>query len=198
MPPSCFQIAAAANIQPLKQGDYSNLCGLYSVINAIQLVLWPLRPSRSQLRSLVGAGIVQLSKRRKIASVMTLGMAEDVWLDLADEMVGRANDMFSGSLVLQPIFDDLAVSCNNHTKLTLKRALRKIQSAIANGQPVLCGLGGALGHYTVLSGYSEHRLTLFDSSRFSWLRPANVGVSEDAGTLHWLYMGSVRALIDDW
>lgn len=188
-----FRLPAAAALQPLRQGDFSNLCGLYSVLNAIQLGLWPLRPTNVQLRSLHREGVHFLAAKRKLTSVLRSGMDEHVWVELGDTLVAHANSMFFGALTLKPLFPGV-----QHTRVPSSRALMQLRKALAKGHPVLCGLGGVLDHYSVLSGYSATRITLFDSSRFSWIEQRNLGSCEEAGKRHWLYAGSVRALIDDW
>jgi hypothetical protein len=52
-----------------------------------------------------------------------------------------------------------------------------IASAIKDGCPVCALFDGALDHYTVISGVSEMRFMLFDSSGLSWVRRSGCQLS---------------------
>lgn len=188
-----FRLRAASEIAPLRQGDFSNLCGLYSVLNAIQLALWPLKPSRAELRTLHREGVRYLSRKRKLSSVLTSGMDDHIWVELADTLVAYVNVMFGGTLMLQPLFPR---SDDDKAAISVARAIGIVRRTLISGQPILCGLGGALNHFTVLAGYSRARLMLFDSSRFSWIEQRNVGITQAADKRHWLY--GARAVVDEW
>jgi hypothetical protein len=41
---------------------------------------------------------------------------------------------------------------------------------------VLVYFGGALDHYTVISGYADGRLLLFDSLGMKWVASDNIGL----------------------
>lgn len=181
-------------VKPLRQGDLSNLCGLYSVLNAVQLACWRLPPTSEQLRELLTFGVRYLTKRRLLARVMACGMDPDVWGELASALVDHSNELLGASLALEPVSLGSARSRSSNAA----RAVSLLKCALHKGHPVLCGFGGALSHYTVLAGYSEQRLTLFDSSGFRWIEERSIGSSERAGRRHWLYAGSARALVDAW
>src|SRR5690349_14423434 len=61
MAPSA-RLAGARYTTPLRQGDLSNLCGLYAVLNAVQLACWRVPPSSDQLRELLVFGVRYLTK----------------------------------------------------------------------------------------------------------------------------------------
>jgi hypothetical protein len=182
------------HVSPLRQGDLSNLCGLYSVLNAVQLACWRIPPTNDQLRDLLKFGFRYLTKRRLLARVVAFGMDQDVWIELGTALIGHSNDLLSTSLALEP----LPLRSGRSKPAGASEALRMLKGTLFQGHPVLCGFGGALDHYTVLSGYSEQRLILFDSSGFHWIDQRSIGSSERCGKRHWLYADSARAVVDTW
>lgn len=181
-------------VTPLRQGDLSNLCGLYSILNAVQLACWRVPPSSEQLRELLKFGVRYLTKRRLLAHVMALGMDQEVWVELGSALINHSNELLSASLALEP----LPLRSRNLRQSGASEAIRSLKTSLAAGYPVLCGFGGALDHYTVLAGYSKQRLTLFDSSGFRWIEQRSIGSSEQCGKRHWLYAESARAVVDKW
>jgi hypothetical protein len=182
----------------LAQGDFSRLCGLYSALNAIQLALWTLEPSREQLEDLFKAGVRHLLKRRQLARVMAVGMDDEVWLELSEALTGHANQLFDTSLALEPILAGAPANLAKPHKLTATRAIKLIKTKLATGTPVLCLLGGALEHYTVFTGYTQQRLTMFDSSGYRWIEQRSIGDGPNSAARHWLDLSCARALVDSW
>jgi hypothetical protein len=182
---------AAAQLRPILQGDFTNLCGLYSVLNALQLACWPNALSREQLRDLHQTGVRSLTKRRLLARVIASGMEHDDWLELGSAVTERANELTGGSLAMVPAGRTRRVR-NGKSEATLTR----IRCMLQRRRPVLCGIGGALNHYTVLSGVSPTRLLFFDSSGFKWIQQRNIGADEHSGKRHWLF--GAHLISDDW
>lgn len=190
MAPARYIIPAATALKPLSQGDLSGLCGFYSILNAIQVVLYPQRLTRKQLQDLYLHGVAHLSRTRRLKSILGAGMDETTWLRLATALTGHVNDRYGRSLVFKQILTGTARSRG--------RALHRIRTTISAGNPVLVGLGGALCHYTVLVGFTEQRLQFFDSSGFKWIAAAGVGIGEGSGRPHRLFADSVSGLFDEW
>ena len=182
------------HVSPLRQGDISNLCGLYSVLNAVQLACWRNPPTNDQLRDLLTFGFQYLTKRRLLAQAVAFGLDEGAWIELGRALIDRANELLGTSLDLQP----LALRCGRLGAPGTLEAVKLLKSTLFEGYPVLCGFGGALDHYTVLAGYTERRLTLFDSSGYHWLDQSSIGSTERCGKRHWLYPESARAVVDTW
>ena len=191
MVPPQARLSGYGQLKPLAQGDLSKLCGLYSVLNAIQLACWRVPLSYEQLSELHCDGIRYLTKRRLLARVMAMGMDEDVWQQLGDHLAQRANELLRTSLILVPIASQPMGKFPSSSA-----ALKALRRAIACDRPVLCGIGGVLDHYTVVAGISATRVSLFDSSGFKWIEQRNIGTSERCGARHWLY--GARAIVDDW
>jgi hypothetical protein len=102
-----------------------------------------------------------------------------------------ANDAYGTQLKLQPTFHE-AVSKST------KVPLRRIRSDLDRGMPVAVNLSGHLNHFTVVAGYSDTRLYLFDSSGFRWVHTSSIGVGWESGRTHWICPSSTVTLFDDW
>ena len=191
MPTRCI-LAGAENLRPLMQGDLSRLCGLYSVINAIRLILYPQVLAQSDIQALYLHGVRHLAHHRQLNRVMGVGMYDDVWSALAGRLVEHTNDACGSALKLVPILAGPAIDQNR------SRALASIRRQIRSPSPVLISCGGALSHYTVVSGYTDQRMLLFDSSGLRWLLTDNIGLGESSSRRHWLTAAGVIALINDW
>jgi hypothetical protein len=186
-----FTLPAAMALKPLTQGSLSNLCGLYSTLNAIQLVLYPQRLRRKQLQNLYLHGVSHLSRSKRLKSSLSFGMEQAAWLRLATTLIERANDDHGTSIVIKQVLD-------GSPRTSRVRALRRICATISSGSPVVVGMGGAHWHYTVLVGFTELRLLLFDSSGLRWIEAAGVGLGGGSTKRHRLFADSVSAFVDDW
>ena len=72
--------SAARTLRPLQQGSLDSMCGLYAVINAVQLALYPHRRlTRPELLQLFGAGLDALRRSRSLSTVLVTGMPPPLW-----------------------------------------------------------------------------------------------------------------------
>lgn len=182
---------AARELTPVMQGNLSRLCGLYSLINASQLILHPQRLSMAELQALYLHGIRGLSRRRQLNRVVGVGMHEALWLALAGDVFEWVNDAYGTAIKLKPLLP----RGGQHNRA---RALDRLRKSIHGAGPVLASLGGALGHYTVICGYTEQRLLFFDSSGLRWIAADNLGVGETSRRRHWVTHAGLVSVIDDW
>lgn len=53
-------LAGVGQLKPLQQGNLSNMCGLYSVLNAVQLAVYPQRLTRPELQYLLSHRVCAL------------------------------------------------------------------------------------------------------------------------------------------
>lgn len=194
MAASTARLEGVRHVTPLRQGDLSNLCGLYSVLNAVRLACWRVPPTEDQLRALLQFGLRYLNQRRALARVVQTGMHQDLWVELGTALINYANDLLGTSLSLQA----LSLGQNSPKSRSAHETCEALKGALRQKQPVLLGLGGALDHYTVFAGYSEHRFSLFDSSGFHWIERKSIGLSERCGKRHWIYLDGPRAVVDTW
>lgn len=161
-----LRLANAARIlTPAVQGTYDGLCGLYAIINAIDLVLHPrpgLKPH--QHRRLFASGIRYLSRKRQLHTVIVRGMTCAMWTELAVHVLSQHPDLGARTESL-PIGPD-AVS-----------ATRAIIGALKHGWPVALLLDHTYEHFTVICGYSPKRFQLFDSRGYRSIDQASMSIS---------------------
>jgi hypothetical protein len=182
-------LAAASQLQPLRQGDHDNLCGLYSAINAIRLVLFPVHKlGRAETRKLFVHGARLVSERGALLSVLEDGIEEPLWTELCTSLAGEASRLTGVTIKLIFLLD-------SWPKPSSKAALDRIKRALRVGQPVLVLLHGAYDHCTVAAAITDQRLLLFDSHGFKWVSLANVGISHPrSNRLHQIPTTSAIAL----
>jgi len=73
MVPVKFLLAGARELEPLRQGSLSYLCSVYSVLNGIQLALYPITLKRVDQQAIYLAGIAHLAKKRRLRQAMDRG-----------------------------------------------------------------------------------------------------------------------------
>lgn len=166
--------AAARTLTPLQQGDLDSLCGLYAVINAVQLVLYPdRRLRRPDLVELYEAGLDVLRKSRSLQTVMLHGMHEPTWAKVSAAVVTQASRVTGDRLELMPLV--LPPRADDRDAILL------IRRHVRAGWPVLLAVNGRLDHWTVVARFSKTRLLLFDSAGHRWVLIRSIGVSRDVG-----------------
>lgn len=182
-------LAAASQLEPLRQGDHDNLCCLYAAINAIRLVLLPVRKlGRAQTKSLFVHGARLINERGSLLSVLEVGMEEPLWIELCTSLASEASQLTGVTIKLSFLLD-------NWPKPSSKTAIDRIKRALRNGQPVLVLLHGAYDHCTVAAAITHQRLVLFDSHGFKWVSVANVGIEHPrSNRLHQIPTTSAIAL----
>lgn len=167
------------------------LCGLYSVLNSIQLALYPRRLARPELQRIYVRAIEHLSRRRQLKRVIGVGVDYPLWAKLQTELIAYVNQIYGASLNAAATLQGTAVRDR-------KRAIDTIKRAIGGGSPVLAGFGGVLDHYSVIAGYTGERLILFDSSGLQWIQAENLGLGEGSPRTHWILPDQTMSVVDDW
>lgn len=164
-------LAGARYLEPLKQGSLDGLCGLYAIINAIRVTLYPERKlSPAQQYKLFKRGIRTYRRRRNLAKLIRSGMTERAWLEICDDLIGYANAMLGTKIAQRMVFEALE-------PLRIRAALGTIKRQIESGHPVLISLAGTYNHYTVVVGYRLGRLYLFDSGPYRWISARSCGTT---------------------
>jgi hypothetical protein len=167
------------------------MCGVYSVLNAIQLVLYPQRLKKAELQRLYRHALGYLSGRRQLQRVLGIGMGYDVWTELRDELITYINGTYG--LSLKP-----TRTLSRSAARDRRRAIEHIKKSLRRGRPVLTLLGGTLDHYSVFCGYTDQRLILFDSDRLRWVKADNVGLGERSRRTHWILPEYTSTLCEEW
>jgi len=154
------QLPAMGRLKPAKQGLHDRLCGLYSIINAIDLVMPPeaqLLPS--QRKRLFDDGIAFLARKGVLERVTRSGMNERLWMALRYALIATETGQGAPKLEISTLPTPL-------TQIGLRELLRWTERQIEQGSPVMLPLWGAYDHYTVVGGTTPTKLLLFDSYGF--------------------------------
>ena len=188
MRPSQVLLPGASALTPYEQGHVSSLCGLYSLLNAIQLVLWPQKLTRKQTRDLFTRGIAHLDAMGVLPEILYDGMAEDIWLGLGRVLIDHASKL-SGTRIRRQFI------VSRREPLTRRSAISMMKQQLRFGRPVLLILWGAYDHVTVVAGYRSGRLILFDSAGFKWINEVSLGLQHPSSSkCHQLTRTSVITL----
>lgn len=164
-----MMLPAARELAPQWQGDFSTLCGLYAIINAARLTLFPTQLKPAQLKALFAVGTASLSAAGQLDQTMTHGLDEGPWQALLDRMLA---DMRSHQQMELRAFYFLRRVRGNSSATMIASIKRQLQI----GRPVILLLWGAYNHFTVAVGYTPTRLLLFDSHGLSWVQLGSVGL----------------------
>jgi len=155
--------------RPAMQGDLDGLCGVYSIVNAVQWALhtgnaaaWaskhaPKRLSWAEREALFDTLVTPLGKRRPLAKFVTGGISaleltrllrisrEWVFAHRSAELVSR-----------RPFYGQREVA--------KRRVIRLLTQHLAMpGSAAIVGIEWTLPHWTVATGLSRKRIRLFDS-----------------------------------
>ena len=146
------------HLQPFRQGRLDGLCGVYSVINAARLAIWPAHQlSVGSCVYLFGLMTTKLAGRAKLLDVLTGGSRHvlvgtllrevDTWLTEAYGVRLRYHRPYRS----QPSVSPAAIVATLAQHLAAGHA-----SAIA-------GLSGSIEHWTVVRAVRPKTMLLFDS-----------------------------------
>lgn len=143
-------------IKPSKQGHLDSLCGLYSIINAVDTLGANL--TLKDRKKLFSAMITAADQRWGLVCVIKNGLTKKQFLDTlnaANCVLMQRKGMFLKSR--RPLKKDQ----------TLDDIWQVIDSGIANGEVVIVGTSGNLKHWTVVRRVTDKQLQLCDSDRRS-------------------------------
>lgn len=170
-------------------GKFDNLCGLYSVLNAIQLAQSPVLESNAhRSRRLFQHGIAALEHRGFLHSAIKHGMDEATWTWLTERLFAEAGRLSGTTLRRVPILQKIRRS-------DLHGALALIDHYTRMGEPVLVELVGSNQHYTTIVGVSDNQVHLFDSYGYRWIAAASCGLGRHYATVrHRITRSSAAAI----
>jgi hypothetical protein len=185
MPPRILLAEAARTLTPLRQGSLDSLCGLYALINAVRLLLYPVQPPHHRLVELFDVGLAELQRCRATGNGITLGIDEAEWLQVAAAVVTRANELFATDIKLKPI----PVAPEREPAAVIDA----IKASARRGNPAVVALDGHLDHWSVVARFTATRLILFDSWGSQWVTVASIGLAHGRGR-HVIPSGGVITL----
>lgn len=170
------RIRSSDTIEPYRQGDLDELCGLYAIVNAIRLAEYPRRKlSRADSRLLFYRGLKFL-ERRGYGDAPRVGIGTELWTKLARHLLRYARKIDAAHLLSRK-------SAVRVLPGEIAAAVAFIEDEVAVGIPVAVELRRALNHYTVVSAYTDDRWTLFDSFGYRWLEKSSLG-AQGSGARH--------------
>ena len=83
------------HLKPFRQGRLDGLCGIYSVVNAARLAIWPAQLlTRESCRDLFGLLAAELAHRAKLLDVLTGGSRHVLVSTLLREADGWLRDAY--------------------------------------------------------------------------------------------------------
>ena len=156
-------LEAAERLIPLEQGKLDNLCGIYSILNAIRLASWPTLELHShRSRRLFDHAIAALEAEGLLRRILQQGMHEPTWIWLCGELLRKAQRLGGIKLKRMPILSKVG-------KADIEAALALIGHHTGRGEPVLVTLLGGYNHCTVIVEKTDRQLKLFDSYGYRWI-----------------------------
>lgn len=159
-------------LKPLRQGQVDGFCGVYAVLNAVRLLAYPdrqLHPAES--RRIFRKAVHILSRHRLLKMAATLGLDPKPWQTMLDNLMPEIESIAGFPIRQRQVFEAKA-------GLKASTAIAAIRNCIDQGCPIVLILDGVYDHWTVIAGYSHHRLHLFDSDGYRWINPASVGLDD--------------------
>jgi len=155
LPSLPIEIAARHEIEPYRQCELDQLCGLLSAVNAIRLAVHSLAPlSKAGSRNLFECGVEYLQRKDGAAEALTSGMGTRCWHGIVRRLAREASNSTIAAEVEKPSFGPSPA---------IDELLAWVEASIATAKPVLIHLAGGLDHFTVVAGVTPTRLQLFDS-----------------------------------
>lgn len=179
---------AARSLRPYQQGELDSLCGLYTVINAVRVAVWPRRISTSLSQQLFAVGLRALSRARKLMRGLTIGIDEPTLSMVCEAVIGEASHLLGTKLMtVRPV---------SGAGWNTARAIRFLRSQVRAGFPVIVGFEGRLDHWTLVTSHSATRLIFHDSSGLHWVAMSAVCLVDDGTNKpHPITTGGLVALI---
>lgn len=166
------------HIKPLRQGDLSSLCGIYSAINAARIVAPDLAGRTKLWEEIYALAIAWLRRNRKLRFALNVGIDFDTWKELQVAMFDDLSSRSGRSFRMRPL---------SRRRITENRELAElVRKAIDQDRAVLCSLSGTLDHFTVIVGYSRARWLLFDSLGQRWVNASVTSFGKRTTTRHWV------------
>jgi hypothetical protein len=182
--PEAWSLRGARMIEPVSQGDYDGLCGLYCIINAIRLVAAPYEDlNHEQVRSLFKTGVDFLAERGTLSAAVQSAVGEATWPYLAERVARVTRDL--GSVRVE-----LAWPLN--PSASRAEIVETIERLITSGKAPMVFMRGKYRHYSVISGYTPASFKLFDSFGYHWVRRSSCSIARgEKPTLHRFHVESL-------
>ncbi len=157
------------------QGDLDGLCGVYAIINAVDVLCGPLDMDHAQ--SLFKQILRYLSTQVPIAERLSDGLT-------LNDVAGIINRVVCRSYPIQR-----SKPFHGQASVSLSRYWATLQTALIQPHTVvLMGIAGRYNHWTVIQRITDKSLILKDSGRMRYLHRRHCSVFNALGNnnRHWL------------
>ena len=152
-------------LAPHQQGYFDALCGVYSIVNAIQWVCNLEKPlSKHRAGQIAEYGMSYLIRKGQLNQVILDGMSNRLWRSLMRKMTEFANSRYGYELVISEV----------DQRIPLEGTLTEF---LTGSSVLLIHLKGSFNHYTVITGYQGKRWILFDSDKMRYIRKSSLKCS---------------------
>jgi hypothetical protein len=148
--------------KPDRQGHLDSLCGVYSIINAVNAVY---RLSESEREKLFKRLIARLGKDKHVAKALVGGTSKKHLEAMLDEAIDYVSERHGVTLAVKPLFRrgvDMCLTLYWHTVFQFLHATKK--------RSVIIGINGRDDHWTCVRAMSHYSMKLLDSSGAKRLR----------------------------
>lgn len=166
----------SSNLEPFQQGEFDGLCAVYSVINAIRLVISARRRlTYPECCLLFKSAIQYIDDKGNLAEVMTKGTNFIFWFGIQRHLCKVASEMTGIRIkIVRPFKSSKGV--------TLEQLKSQTLLYLNQGNVCLLALAGSYKHYTVIRRATHSRIWLFDSFSYNWVDWSNMRISSKEGT----------------
>ncbi len=164
-------------VEPFKQGQLANLCGVYAAINAARVLSPELAKDPDIWADAYELLVSRLHTQRRLKYGLVEGLSYEVWKTLQVMLYDELTERLGTPFRIRPLTRRSAESRN---------LAKGVRNAIDDGAAVLWGLCGPFNHYTVVAGYTQRRWLLHDSLTLKWLRVSSTMIGGAPGKYHWV------------
>lgn len=160
--------------KPYQQGQLDGLCGVYALVNAVQLLCGPLNVRQSQ--QLFEQLLSALEKRGSLLHYCTRGITLTELSYLLKQVIGPQYP-----IIRRKPFHRRPKPPPSHYFRALDQFLAQPHTA------ALVGMAGAISHWTLLHQVTDSRLLTFDSLGMQYVYRRSCGlIEQEPLRRHWL------------
>lgn len=184
-------IRAQRELRPLEQGHLDGLCGLYAIINAVRVAVYPeLTLSTRVSKRLFECGLIILGRKKRLRHTIVNGIDHALWLVMCRVVIAEAERLTAYRLVVSHLF-------NHERSWHTRNVIHGIAASVRRNQPVIICLEGRLDHWSVVTQCTPTRFNLFDSAGYRCIFIASLTASDKRpGKAHLVNRDGVFVLIN--
>jgi hypothetical protein len=193
--PKSAELLISRSLKPWQQGEFDSLCGIYAILNALQLAMAPYEPlSPTKAKQLFRFAIGFLEQRKDLGAIVEHGMVIKRQRQLLKYLLPFActETLRVTGMHFEARHKNRSRSAANDAQPSIEQLFSWMSSEVAKQRPVLICLHNTLNHYSVVSGIDHSRIQLFDSDNHRYVNRSSCGV--DSG-LHHITPSALTAIV---